>query len=250
MGRNVNVLEVCAGDIASVKAAAEGGALRVELCSALGEGGVTPSAGLIDGAMAVSEATGLRVHVLIRPRGGDFVYDDDEVDCMVADVWHCRHKGVHGVVIGALTPAGDVDLGVCRRLVSAAGSMSVTFHRAFDVCARPFQALEDIISLGCSRILTSGQSTTAVEGLAMLTRLREAARGRVKLLAGGGVTPSNVGMLIASGAVDEIHASARSVVESAMQFRNPAVSMGAPGSDEYSRKVTDADVVRALLSAF
>jgi len=249
------VLEVCAADIDSVRAAAEGGAARVELCSGLAEGGVTPSVGLIASALGVARGRDveqggtMRVHVLVRPRPGDFVYSGDEVECMLADIAECRRLGVHGVVIGALTPVGDVDVAVCRRLVEAAGDMSVTFHRAFDVCADPFKALETIVALGCHRILTSGQAAAAKEGIALLQRLHRQAAGRIKILAGGGVSPANASDLMASGGVDELHASARTQVASAMQFRNPNVSMGVPGADEYSRKITDPSVVMRIISA-
>ena len=139
------LLEVCAADPASVKAATEGGAARVELCSALGEGGVTPSAGLIRQALKVP---GIKVHVLIRPRGGDFSYDEDEIQTMCADIRTAREAGVHGVVIGALTPEGDIDMDACRRMMSEAGDLNVTFHRAFDLCRDPEKAVEEIIALG------------------------------------------------------------------------------------------------------
>ena len=144
------ILEVCVGSVASAKAAREGGAARVELCSALEVGGVTPSLGLIHKVRAIE---GLKLHVLIRPRGGDFLYDEAEVACMEQDIITARKSGADGVVIGALTLEGDIDVSVCRRLVEAAGGMSITFHRAFDMCRNPMQALEDVIKLGCHRIL-------------------------------------------------------------------------------------------------
>ncbi|MDE7459520.1 MAG: copper homeostasis protein CutC, partial [Paramuribaculum sp.] len=166
------LLEVCAGDLESVRAAAEGGAARVELCSALGEGGVTPSIGFLRQALLVPS---LRVHVLIRPRGGDFLYTPEEVNAMVADIEACREAGAHGVVIGALTPDGDIDLPSCRRMIEAAGEMSVTFHRAFDLCRNPEEALDTIIELGCDRLLTSCQAATAIEGTPLLRRLHDRA---------------------------------------------------------------------------
>ena len=176
------VLEVCAGDIESVYAASAGGAARVELCSALGEGGVTPSVGFIRQALRVP---GLKVHVLIRPRGGDFLYTAEEVDAMVEDIRVCREAGADGVVIGALTPTGDIDIPACRRMIDAAEGMSVTFHRAFDLCRNPDEALNAIIELGCDRILTSGQAASAHEGIGMLRQLSERAGSGVIILAGG-----------------------------------------------------------------
>ena len=238
------LLEVCAGDLESVRAAAEGGAARVELCSALGEGGVTPSIGFLRQALLVP---GLRVHVLIRPRGGDFLYTPEEVNAMVADIEACRESGAHGVVIGALTPDGDIDLPSCRRMIEAAGEMSVTFHRAFDLCRNPEEALDTIIELGCDRLLTSGQAATALEGTPLLRRLHDRAAGRLIILAGGGVTPDNAADILIGSGTNEVHASARAGVTSPMRYRKEGVAMGAPGSDEYSRKVTSPAIVAKIV---
>lgn len=240
-----NILEVCAGDIESVRAAAQGGASRVELCSALGEGGVTPSIGFIRRALTVP---GIKVHVLIRPRGGDFLYDNDEVDCMVDDIVAAREAGVHGVVIGSLTPDGDIDIAACRRMMDAAAGINVTFHRAFDLCRDKEKALEQIIALGCNRVLTSGQAPSAMEGTAALAQLVKQAAGRITILAGAGVGPQNAAEIIAASATNEVHASARHSVDSNMRYRHEGVAMGAPGSDEYSRKVTSADIVRDIVN--
>lgn len=238
------LLEVCAGDLESVRAAAEGGAARVELCSALGEGGVTPSIGFLRQALLVPS---LRVHVLIRPRGGDFLYTPEEVNAMVADIEACREAGAHGVVIGALTPDGDIDLPSCRRMIEAAGEMSVTFHRAFDLCRNPEEALDTIIELGCDRLLTSGQAATALEGTPLLRRLHDRAAGRLVILAGGGVTPDNAADILIGSGTNEVHASARAGVTSPMRYRKEGVAMGAPGSDEYSRKVTSPAIVAKIV---
>jgi len=238
------VLEICAGDIRSVMAAAEGGACRVELCSALGEGGVTPSAALIERACAVE---GLRVHVLIRPRPGDFVYDECEVCLMESDVRAAMAMGAYGVAVGALTPDGNVDMAVCERLVAAAGSGSVTFHRAFDLCRDPEKALEDIVALGCDRILTSGLAPTAMAGCETLRRLVQQAAGRISILPGGGVNPDNAAELLRLTGACELHASAREVCESRMDFRRDGVYMGATGVDEYSMKFTSARIVAEIV---
>lgn len=239
------ILEVCAGDIDSVIAAAAGGASRVELCSALGEGGVTPSIGFIRSALKVP---GIKVHVLIRPRGGDFLYTPEEVDCMVDDIVAAREAGVQGVVIGALTPEGDIDVDACRKMVAAAAGISVTFHRAFDLCRDPRKALEDIIALGCDRILTSGQAQTALEGKQNLAELVRQANGRIIILAGAGVSQHNAAEILSASGTNEIHASARASVPSKMEYRHCGVSMGTPGSDEYSRKVTSPEIVKEIVS--
>lgn len=239
------LLEVCAGGLDSALAAAEGGAARIELCSGLADGGVTPSVGLIAAATAIK---GLRTNVLIRLREGDFLYTPAEVEAMAADVDQCRRLGCNGVVIGALTPDGDPDIDACRRMMAAAGDMEVTFHRAFDLCRDPFSALEQLIELGCHRILTSGQAASAMEGAAMLRELNERAAGRIIILAGGGVNSGNAAELLRLTGVSELHASARASLPSAMRFRRGGVSMGVPGADEYSRKVTSAAEVAAIVA--
>ena len=225
-------LEVCAGSIESIKAAYKGGAYRVELCSALSEDGLTPSVGMIRYAKSLE---GLKVNVLIRPRCGDFVYTDEEVRCMADDIRVCGELGVDGVVIGALTPQGDIDLEVCRRLAECAKGMSITFHRAFDVCRRPFEALEQIIALGCDRLLTSGQAPTADKGIDMLRQLVSKAQGRLIIMPGSGVNPQNAAAILDEAGTTEIHASARSsrvfgrletdslVVKSIIQNINPTI---------------------------
>lgn len=243
---NHSQLEICAADIHSVHAAAQGGANRVELCSGLAEGGMTPSIGLAAGALNIPEIT---VHVLIRPRPGDFLYSNEEVEIMAHDIRLFRQLGVHGVVIGALTPNGEVDTQVCARLIAEAGDMNITFHRAFDLTRSPEKALEQIIELGCNRILTSGCAPSARQGVDMLARLQQLAGGRLTILAGGGVSPDNAAEIMTLGGVHELHASARGAVPSAMKFRQQGVSMGAPGSDEYTRLTTDADIVRRIVNA-
>ena len=218
----------------------------MELCSALSEGGVTPSIGLMRQARKVE---GIRMHVLIRPRGGDFLYTDEEVEVMVSDIIAARECGADGVVIGALTREGDVDMTVCRRLVEAAGEMSVTFHRAFDMVRDADQALEDVIALGCDRILTSGLMPTAEEGMACLRHLVEKARGRIIIMPGSGVNPGNAARILRHIGSNEIHASARSASRSLMAYRNASVTMGAKDADEYSRMETDPEIVKAILNS-
>ena len=200
-------LEVCAGDLASAQAAAQGGAHRIELCSALELDGLTPSPALIEAARRIE---GLRLHVLIRPREGDFVYSEAETGTMLRDIRIARQLGADGVVIGALTPEGDIDLPSCRRLIEAAQGLPVTFHRAFDRARNPLQALEDIIVLGCTRLLTSGQAPTAEAGIPLLRQLVLQARGRLIVMPGAGVTPANARLILDATGATEIHGSFRS----------------------------------------
>ena len=239
-------LEVCIGSVCSAKAARDGGAARVELCSALEIGGITPSPGLMQQVRSVE---GIKMHVLIRPRGGDFLYDEDEIRCMEQDIVAARECGADGVVIGALTADGDIDIATCRRLIEKAQGMSITFHRAFDMCNNPMKALEDIIALGCHRILTSGQAATAEKGISLLTQLTAAANGRIIIMPGCGVNAGNAKNILEATQCNEIHASARKSVGSGMLFRHSGVSMGNPDSDEFARKETDANEVKAIVEA-
>ncbi len=200
-------LEVCCERIESVVNARAGGAHRIELCSALSEGGVTPSMGLITLARRMGPPS---VNVLIRPRGGDFVYSHDEVDCMTRDILACKRLGVNGVVIGALTPDGDIDMDACLAMVDAAQGMQVTFHRAFDRCRNPHEALEKVISLGCSRLLTSGQQASAVQGIDLIKELVDQADGRIIIMPGAGVDEGNAAHILTATGAREIHGSLRS----------------------------------------
>ena len=239
-------LEVCAGSPQSVNAAYEGGAERIELCSALGEGGVTPSAGVVSYA---KKFEGLKVHCLIRPRGGYFLYTAADAAVMIEDVRLMRSLGADGVVIGALLPDGRIDADLCRRLVAEAGEMNVTFHRAFDMCRDPFEALEEVISLGCSRILTSGLAPSALQGAEMLSSLVEKSAGRIIIMPGGGVNRDNAREILQRTGAVEIHASASSLQPSGMTFRRGEVNMGTAGADEYSSRITDAEKVRGIINA-
>lgn len=238
------ILEICAGSVESAIAARDGGAARIELCAALEIGGTTPSAGLIAEARKIE---GIVLNVIIRPRGGDFLYNEHEAACMEQDIRTCRQLGADGVVIGALTADGDIDTALCKRLIDAAKGMSITFHRAFDMCRDPKRALEELIAIGCDRVLTSGQAATAEAGLSLLKELVQQAAGRISIMPGCGVNSGNAARILqATGAV-EIHASARKSVGSGMLFRHSGVSMGTPGSDEYARKETDTNEVKLIV---
>ena len=199
------ILEVCCADLQSVRAAKEGGAHRVELCQALGLDGLTPSAGMIASAVDM----GIPVQVLIRPREGDFFYGKDEVLCMQRDIHVAKRLGANGVVIGALKLDGSIDEETVRRLVGEAEGLSITFHRAFDVCAQPLEALELIISLGCHRLLTSGQAPTAEQGIPLLKKLVEQSSGRIIIMPGAGVNPQNARRILSDTGACEIHGSLR-----------------------------------------
>ncbi len=238
------LVEVCVDSVEGALAAQAGGAARVELCDNLFEGGTTPSAGTI---VLARRHLDIGLHVIIRPRGGDFCYSAIEYDVMCHDVEEAKRLGADGVVIGLLTPAGDIDVERVRGLIERARPLSVTFHRAFDVCRDPFAALETLIDLGVDRVLTSGQDRTVLDGLDLLTQLVQRAGERIIVLAGGGVNERNAPKIIAQSGVKEIHVSARSTVDSAMIYRNQRVFMGGElRQPEYSRLTTDVDRVKAL----
>ena len=196
--------EACCTSLEAVLAAERTGAQRVELCERLEVGGVTPSEPLLRSVLA---ATHLPVNVLVRPRGGDFVYTEEETQAMLEGIRLCRELGVNGVVIGALTSAGEVDLPLMRRLIAAARPLSVTFHRAFDETADPLAALEDVIALGCDRLLTSGHAPDAFTGRALIGELVRRAAGRIVVMAGCGVRPGNIAEIARACAAPEYHSS-------------------------------------------
>ena len=236
--------EICANSVASCIAAQEGGADRVELCAGIPEGGTTPSFGMIRTAR---EAIDIALNVIIRPRGGDFLYSKDELKEMLYDIQAARQLGADGLVFGCLTPEGEVDMEAMRPLMEAAGDTPVTFHRAFDHTSDPFKALEDIISLGCSRILTSGCRPTALEGAPLLAQLVEKAGDRIIIMPGCGVRENNIAEIARLSGAREFHFSARESVESGMIFRNPEVAMGSE-DDPYGYDVTTACRVAATIA--
>ncbi|MBE0539796.1 MAG: copper homeostasis protein CutC [Verrucomicrobia bacterium] len=240
------LIEVCANSLESALAAEAGGAARVELCSALIEGGVTPSLAAIELAR---ERLRIGLHVLIRPRGGDFCYNNTEFALMQRDIEFCKSAGADGVVIGALQPDGSVDLTRARELIAAARPMAVTFHRAFDMAADAFQALEDIITLGAERLLTSGQRGSAMAGKELIAELVRRAGERLIVMPGAGVNDGNLRELIAVTGAREYHLSGQKKVGSRMVYRNPHVFMGVPGLPEYEIGVTDTEMIRRVVQA-
>lgn len=199
------IIENCANGAESARRAQEGGADRVELCAGIPEGGTTPSAGEMRLARRLLTTT--RLNVIIRPRGGDFCYTDDELSVMAYDIGVARQAGADGVVFGALRPDGSIHLEAMRQLMEAARGMSVTFHRAFDVCADPLAAFEDVLALGCDRLLTSGHESDAFKGRFFIAELVERAAGRIIVMPGCGVRRSNIARIAADTGAVEFHAS-------------------------------------------
>lgn len=241
------LLEVCVDSAESAIAAQMGGAHRVELCDNLMEGGTTPSAGAIEIARN-NLAIGL--HVIIRPRGGDFCYSELEYEIMCRDLRIAQELGADGVVIGILKPDGSVDKKRTRELIARARPMSVTFHRAFDMTRDPFLALETLIDLGVDHVLTSGQEESAVEGMELIADLVRRAGERTIIMPGGGINERNIARVLKATLAREIHLTAFSRVESPMQYRNHHTFMGGElRPPEYSHKMTDSRRVQAILRA-
>lgn len=231
-------LEICVDSVESAIAAAKGGAKRIELCSALSEGGITPSSGLIS---AVRAAVDIDVFVIIRPRGGDFVYSEQDLEVMRHDIADVKTRRVDGVVMGVLTGKGTVDVVQMRKLIAVARPMQVTFHRAFDVCEDLERALEDVIACGADRILTSGGKADAMRGAARIAQLRKKAGDRIGIMAGGGIRASNVKMLALKTGVTEVHSSLSKHAEEAAE-------MGSTEDGSRSYRVFEHDV-RAFKAA-
>lgn len=235
------LLEVCADSVQSAIAAQEGGADRVELCSALAIGGLSPSLAMF---RQVKENTDLKIRVLLRPRFGDFCYDEYEFRVLKEEVMQFRELGADGVVIGILKEDGTLNTEQMEKLVDAAGDIKTTMHRAFDVCRDPYETLEQCVSLGIDTILTSGQRGSAWEGREMLAELVRRADGRIDILAGAGIGPDVIGKLAKYTKVSSFHMSGKKVLDSSMKFRREGVPMGLPGFSEFEIWQTDVTQVR------
>jgi len=240
LGTKSMKLEICVDSVESAIAAARGCAERIELCSALSEGGITPSSGLI---AAVRKAVSIEVFVIVRPRGGDFVYSDHEFEVMRDDIRKAKDLGVDGVVLGVLTEEGAVDTVRTRLLVEEARPLGVTFHRAFDVTHDLDRALEDVIASGADRVLTSGGESSATRGMEQLARLCQTAQGRIKIMAGGGIRQSNVRNLVLHTGVCEVHTSLSVKVASPMRQTGLHAKIGAHMA-EFSRFLVSEEDVR------
>lgn len=246
MSEKVQV-EICVDSVESAVAAQNGGADRVELCDNLMEGGTTPSYGALETARDLLK---IKLHVIIRPRGGDFLYSDIEFETMKRDIVAAKRLGVDGVVIGLLNADGNVDIGRTAELNELSRPMSVTFHRAFDVCRDPFKALNELADLGVDRILTSGQEATAVEGLELIKDLVAASAGRISIMACGNLNERNIKRVIAETGVKDVHFTAFREISSQMKYRNERVFMGGTlRPPEYSREVADAGTIRSIIAA-
>jgi len=241
------LIEICVEGIDGLIAAQEAGADRVELCASLLEGGITPSMGMVRTALGLAT---IPFHVIVRPRGGDFLYSEAEHRSMEADVAMLRELGVAGVVVGCLLPDGTIDEARMTALVKAAGPLAVTCHRAFDMTRNPAEALEALIRCGVGRVLTSGQRDTAVEGADLLAALVRQAGERIIVLGCGALDPSNIASVLARTGLKEMHFASLKDVPSGMAYRNPRVGMGGTDLDrEYRNTVTDGATVAATITA-
>lgn len=239
--------EICANSVESCIAAQDGGADRVELCAGIPEGGTTPSYGEIKTARKVLQHT--RLHIIIRPRGGDFLYSKLELERMVEDIKISKKLGADGVVFGCLKADGNIDIEACHMLMEHTKGLNVTFHRAFDQCQEPEKALEQLVELGFTRILTSGQMATAAEGVNLLNRLNLQADGRIAILAGCGINEKNIRNIFENTQIHEFHFSARIGIKSKMLYRNPQVYMGNKEADEETLYETSAERVEKTIAA-
>ena len=241
------LFEICVEGIDGVVAAQEGGGDRVELCASLMEGGITPSFGTIRAALKLSY---LPIHVILRPRGGDFLYSDAEFATMLDDAREIARLGAAGIVIGCLTADGRIDEERMRALVEAAQPLSVTCHRAFDMTRDPAEALEALIRCGIARVLTSGQQSRAIDAIPLLKGLNAQAAGRIKIMACGELAPDTIAQVVRETGGEEFRFAALKTIPSAMAYRNDQVGMGATALDrEYSNTITDPDLVRATIAA-
>jgi copper homeostasis protein len=234
------LIEIATTDFTTTRQAVEGGADRIELCSALSEGGTTPTYGTIK---KCRHAFDVALFPIIRPRSGDFLYDEEEFSIMEDEVLMSRQLGCDGVVIGLLLPDGRIDLKRTERLVQLAYPMEVTFHRAFDRCLEPFEAMESLIRIGCQRILTSGQKPAAPDGVDLIADLVKEAGGRICIMPGSGVRKENVKSLAEKTGAMEFHSSLRSTAPSGMRFHHPAF---AASKESYTNPSIDPSEVREL----
>lgn len=238
--------EVCANGLASVIQAEKGGATRVELCAGIPEGGTTPSLGTIVASREYLKDKQMKLHVIIRPRGGDFLYDNYEISTM-KEIFMLQGY-VDGFVIGCLKADGSIDVDLCKTLMDLAKEKSFTFHRAFDMCADPLRAIDQLAELGIQRILTSGARATAEEGIPQLKLWQRHAEGKIQLMAGGGVDETNIKRIYEETGITAFHFTAREKVESKMEYRNQEVYMGVEDADEYSYEITTEERVRRIIS--
>ena len=238
-------LEICVDSVESAVNSQIAGADRVELCDNLMEGGTTPSFGIIASAR---ENLKIDLHVIIRPRGGDFLYTDSEYDIMKRDIEKCGECGADGIVIGILRTDGSIDAERTAKLIDLAHPMSVTFHRAFDMCSDPITGLEDIISAGAARLLTSGQKDIAPDGAGLISNLVKQAGSRIIIMPGSGLDESNIASVAKVTGASEFHLTGRKTINSKMIFRREGIAMGGIHDlPEFSRKVADTERIKKII---
>lgn len=240
---NKYIIEIATSDFTTTQSAVEGGADRIELCANLAEGGTTPSFGTL---RQCRETFSVLLYPIIRPRGGDFLYTKEEFDLMLKDVKLCKELGCDGVVIGLLHPDGTIDTARTSLLIEAAYPLGVTFHRAFDRCKDPFTALEQLIDIGCERILTSGQQPSVMDGVELVAQLNKIAAERIIIMPGSGVRYDNIKMLADKTGCMEFHSSLRGKEPSRMEFIHPAFKDSA---ESYANNKISPNDVRALRSS-
>ena len=244
INREEVIIEVCATSVMSAIAAEEGGAKRIELCDNIIEGGTTPSAGLIRMA---KQKLDLDVCVLIRPRGGDFLYNDSEFDLIIQDIILAKELGADGVVVGILDSNGLVDMVRMKELINVARPMQVVFHRAFDMCLDPVICLEQIIDLGVDRLLTSGQKNRAIEGIDLIKELIVLANNRIEIMPGSGINTNNIKELLGTGAAS-FHLTGRSMVDGMMNYRQNTVILNDINSNaDYQWKQTNKSIIKEIV---
>lgn len=234
------IIEIATSDFTTTQSAVEGGVDRIELCANLAEGGTTPSYGQLK---KCREAFTVSLYPIIRPRGGDFLFTEEEFEIMMHDVRLCKELTCDGIVIGLLNADGTIDIKRTAKLVVAAYPLGVTFHRAFDRCRDPFEALEQLIEMGCERILTSGQQPAAPDGVELIAQLNKAADERIIIMPGSGVRKENIKMLAEKTGCMEFHSSLRGKINSKMEFIHPAF---ADSAESYKNNYIDANEVREL----
>ena len=237
------IIEIATTDFTTTKSAAEGGADRIELCAALSDGGTTASYGTIK---KCREAFNVQLFPIIRTRSGDFLYTDEEFEIMMNDVTLCKDLGCDGIVIGLLNKNGEIDIKRASKLIELAYPLEVTFHRAFDRCKDPFEALEQLIETGCQRILTSGQQPTAPQGIDLITQLVKAAGERIIIMPGSGVRKENIKELAEKTGAKEFHSSLRGKKKTKMEFIHPSFS---DSTESYINPAIDYEEVKALRNA-
>ena len=238
------ILECCVDSVESAINAAKGSASRLELCSNLIIGGTTPDVALVK---EIRKHTDIRIHALIRPRFGDFCYTEHEMEIMKSQIRALKEAGVEGVVIGVLDEEGNLDVPKMKELLQEASGLSVTLHRAFDMCRDPFQALDEAIQLEINTILTSGQKQSAWEGRELLAELIEKADGRIGIMAGAGISAEVIEKLIPVTKGTSYHMSGKVTLDSKMKYRKADVSMGLPSLSEYEIWQTSEEAVRVAV---